>query len=255
MAGGCSWIEPDWPAPPGVRALTTLRSGGYSRPPFDGLNLGDHVGDAPAAVARNRALLRQSLRLPSEPCWLTQVHGADVVEAGAVPQGWTADALFSRTPGQVCAVLTADCLPLLLCSRTGDRVAAVHAGWRGLAAGVIEAALERLALPGEELIAWLGPAIGPAHFEVGAEVREVFLRRDPETEAAFERHRPGHWLADLYRLARLCLGRRGVSAVWGGRCCTVADGARFYSYRRDGRTGRMATLIWIEPPAGAGRVQ
>ncbi len=243
----CGWVEPNWPAPPGVRALTTLRGGGYSEQPFDGLNLGDHVGDDPAAVARNRALLSQSLQLPSEPVWLTQVHGRDVAEASSVPEGWVADALFSCTPGQVCAILTADCLPLLLCSRTGDRVAAVHAGWRGLAAGVIEATLDRLALPGDELMVWLGPAIGPACFEVGAEVRDTFLQRAPEAEMAFKRNRPGHWLADIYQLARLCLRRRGVAAVWGGECCTVTDKARFYSYRRDGRTGRMATLIWIEP--------
>jgi len=242
----CGWIEPNWPAPPGVRALTTLRKGGYSQQPFDGLNLGDHVGDDPAAVNRNRQLLYQSLNLPSEPAWLTQVHGIDVIEAGVAPEGWEADALFSRTPGQVCAVLTADCLPLLLCNRTGDRVAAVHAGWRGLADGVIEATLDRLTAPGDEIIAWLGPAIGPECFEVGAEVRDTFLQHNPETETAFKANRPSHWLADIYQLARLRLKACGVNAVWGGEFCTVTNKGRFYSYRRDGRTGRMATLIWID---------
>lgn len=246
MVAFCGWIEPNWPAPPGIRALTTLRKGGYSQQPFDGLNLGDHVGDDPAAVARNRQLLHQSLKLPSEPAWLIQVHGVDVIEAGAVPERWEADAQFSRTSGQVCAVLTADCLPLLLCSRAGDRVAAVHAGWRGLADGVIEATLKRLAVPGDEVMAWLGPAIGSDCFEVGAEVRDAFLQYDSEAEAAFVNNRPGHWLADIYRLARLRLKACGVTAVWGGDCCTVTDKERFYSYRRDGRTGRMATLIWIE---------
>ncbi len=246
MAVLCGWIEPGWPAPPGICALTTLRRGGYSQQPFDGLNLGDHVGDAPAAVVKNRQLLYQSLKLPSEPTWLTQVHGVDVIEAGVVPEGWKADAQFTHTPGQVCAVLTADCLPLLLCNRAGDRVAAVHAGWRGLAGGVIEAALKRIAAPGDEVMAWLGPAIGPDCFEVGAEVRDTFLQHDPEANAAFVSNRPGHWLADIYLLARLRLKGCGVTAVWGGDCCTVTDRERFYSYRRDGRTGRMATLIWIE---------
>ncbi len=246
MAELCSWVEPNWPAPPGIRALTTLRRGGYSQQPFDGLNLADHVGDDPAAVMCNRQLLNRSLKLPSEPAWLTQVHGIEVVEAGVVPEGWEADALFSRIPGQICAVLTADCLPLLLCSRTGDRGAAVHAGWRGLAAGVIEATLDRLAIPGDEMMAWLGPAIGPECFEVGVEVRDTFLRHAPEAEAAFKTNSPGHWLADIYQLARLRLTACGVTAVWGGEQCTVTDKERFYSYRRDGRTGRMATLIWIE---------
>jgi len=242
----CGWIEPNWPAPPGIRALTTIRKGGYSQQPFDGLNLGDHVGDDPTTVIRNRQLLYQSLNLPSVPTWLTQVHGADVIEASVAPEGWEADALFARTPGQVCAVLTADCLPLLLCNRAGDRVAAVHAGWRGLAAGVIETTLNRLAVPGDEIMAWLGPAIGPECFEVGAEVRDCFLQHDPKTEAAFKENRADHWLADIYQLARLRLKACGVTAVWGGEHCTVTDTERFYSYRRDGRTGRMATLIWFD---------
>jgi len=246
MAEICGWIEPNWPAPPGIRALTTIRPGGYSQQPFDGLNMGDHVGDDPTAVKRNRQLLYQSLNLPSAPVWLNQVHSTQVIEVGVVPEGWEADALFSSAPDQACAVLTADCLPLLLCTRAGDRVAAVHAGWRGLAAGVIEATLDRLAVPGDEVMAWLGPAIGPACFEVGAEVRAAFLQHDPEAESAFKANRPGHWLADIYLLARQRLKARSVTSVWGGEYCTVTDKEQFYSYRRDGRTGRMATLIWID---------
>jgi len=246
MAESCNWIEPNWPAPAGIRAVTTLRNGGYSQQPFDSLNLGDHVGDDPIAVMRNRQLLRQALNLPSEPAWLAQIHGTKVVDAGTVTKGHKADALFSRIPGQVCAVLTADCLPLLLCNQTGDRVAAVHAGWRGLADGVIEATLNQLAVPGSEIIAWLGPAIGAACFEVGTEVRDTFIQHSPEAEAAFTPNRPGHWLADIYLLARQRLKACGVTSVWGGEYCTVTDKERFYSYRRDGQTGRMATLIWID---------
>jgi len=246
MAEICGWIEPNWSAPPNVRALTTLRKGGYSQQPFNGLNLGDHVGDDSAAVSRNRQLLYQSLNLPSELIWLTQVHGIEVIDAGVAPKDWEADAVSSSAPGQVCAVLTADCLPLLLCNQTGDRVAAVHAGWRGLADGVIEATLNHLAIPEDEIMAWLGPAIGPECFEVGAEVRDAFLQHDPEAETAFKANRPGHWLADIYQLARLRLKARGVDSVWGGEYCTVTDKECFYSYRRDGRTGRMASLIWIE---------
>jgi len=242
----CSWIEPDWPAPPGICALATTRQGGCSQPPFSGLNLGDHVGDSPDAVLRNRALLKRSLDLPSEPTWLTQVHGVEVLEAGIEPKDGEADAVFSRTPGRVCAVLTADCLPLLLCSRTGDQVAAVHAGWRGLAAGIIEKTLDHFAAPGDEILVWLGPAIGPKCFEVGDEVRDSFLQHAPEAEAAFKANRPSHWLLDIYLLARQRLNACGVTSVWGGEHCTVTDNERFYSYRRDGRTGRMASLIWID---------
>ncbi len=246
MVEPCGWIEPNWSAPVGIRAATTLRKGGYSQQPFDGLNLGDHVGDDPVTVMRNRQLLCQSLNLPSEPVWLTQIHGTEVVDAGVVSKGHEADALFSHAPGQVCAVLTADCLPLLLCNQAGDRVAAVHAGWRGLADGVIEATLDQLAVPGDEVMAWLGPAIGAACFEVGAEVRDTFIQHAPEAEAAFKANRPNHWLADIYMLARQRLKACGVTSVWGGEHCTVTDKERFYSYRRDGQTGRMATLIWID---------
>lgn len=245
------WIEADWPAPPRVRALTTTRSGGVSRGPHAGLNLGDHVGDQPRAVRQNRALLQRQLGLPAQPLWLKQEHGCEVVRVEGGPGGCAADAAVTGEPGQVCAVLTADCLPLLLCDRAGRRVAAVHAGWRGLLAGVIESALDALALPGKQLLCWLGPAIGPDVFEVGPEVRAGFIERDPGSAAAFRPSPAGRWLADIHSLARRRLAARDVGFVSGGGHCTVSDPERFYSYRRDGVTGRMASLIWIEdrPPA------
>ena len=236
-------LTPDWPAPPKVRALVTTRGGGVSAPPFEAFNLGSHVGDAPQAVAVNRARLRALL--PGEPCWLNQVHGlavADADDARGVPE---ADAAVARQPGRVCAVLTADCLPVLFCDRAGSVVAAAHAGWRGLAAGVLEATVTRMAVPAQQVIAWLGPAIGPAAFEVGGEVREAFVAQDAATAAAFVPGARGKWMADLFRLARLRLARAGVSSVHGGGVCTHADRARFYSYRRDGVTGRFASLIWL----------
>lgn len=243
---GPVFIHPDWAAPPGVRAVATTRPGGYSAPPFDRLNLGDHVGDEPAAVGANRALLRRALALPDEPCWLDQVHGAAVVEAAPEHRGAAADASVATKPGAVCAVLTADCLPVLLCGARGQAVAAAHAGWRGLAAGVIEAALARMATPPAEVLAWLGPAIGPHHYEIGEEVFHAFVDPAPETAAAFSPSRPGHWWADLYRLARHRLRAAGVERIYGGGFCTAGEPARFFSYRRDGKTGRMASLIWLQ---------
>ena len=238
------WIEPDWPAPPGVRALSTLRSGGVSRGPFAEFNLADHVDDDPAAVAANRALLRRAAGLPAEPCWLSQVHGRGVIPAGEGPAAGPADGSWTDRPGRVCVVLTADCLPVLLARRDGSAVAALHAGWRGLAAGVLEAGVAALG-GGAGLVAWLGPAIGPDHFEVGPEVRDAFLAADAGAAAAFRpAARRGHHLADLYLLARQRLARAGVGSVHGGDECTFADAKRFYSYRRDGVTGRMATLVW-----------
>jgi YfiH family protein len=243
-------LIPDWPAPACVRAVISTRSGGVSRPPFHSLNLGEHVGDDPAAVAENRRRLAAAARLPAAPVWLNQVHGTRVLDCarpGESPgESREADASITGQPGQVCVVMTADCLPLLLCNRAGSRVAAVHAGWRGLADGVIEAALAGFDDPVEQLLAWLGPAIGPDAFEVGPEVRERFLQDDPQADGAFRPGRPGHWLADIYRLARLRLRRAGVGFIGGGDYCTVTDDRRFYSYRRDGMTGRMASLIWIE---------
>ena len=239
------FILPDWPAPANVRAAVTTRAGGVSHAPYDSFNVATHVGDDPAAVRANRARLRTALALPAEPLWLKQVHGVAVVDAaqgGAEPQ---ADGAFAAQPGAVCVVLTADCLPVLLCNRAGTKVAALHAGWRGLAGGVIEAGVKAMGVPANELLVWLGPAIGPASFEVGPEVRAAFVQHDAQAALAFRAAREGKYLADLYQLARLRLQRLGVAAVYGGGFCTVTDSARFFSYRRDGVTGRMASLIWL----------
>lgn len=237
------WIVPDWAAPARVRALITTRHGGVSLPPYDGLNLAGHVGDAPEAVARNRAILRA--HLPAEPKWLRQVHAAAVADAGAAVGEPEADAGVARGPGTVCAVLVADCLPVLLCDRGGTVVAAAHAGWRGLAGGVIERTVEAMGVEPASLLAYLGPAIGPAAFEVGGEVRQAFTAFDPAAAAAFVPGAPGKWLADIYLLARQRLARLGVTRVSGGGFCTRSEGERFFSYRRDGATGRMAALVWL----------
>ena len=244
MHGAADLIEPDWPAPPGVRAAFTLRTGGVSAPPFDSFNCAAHVGDAPEAVARNRALLRERLALAHEPAWLEQVHGCTAValEAGGAPG--PADAAVTREPARICVVQVADCLPVLLAARDGSGVGAAHAGWRGLAAGVLESAVRALGAEPAEVLAWLGPAIGPGHFEVGAEVRAAFLAADPAAAAAFAPNPRGRWQCDLYGLARQRLAALGVAQVYGGGWCTYADAARFFSYRRDGRCGRMAALIW-----------
>lgn len=247
------WLTPHWPAPRQVRALVTTRVGGYSGGPYAGMNLGDRVGDDPVRVGRNRDLLVKALGLPAQPLWLAQVHGCSVASAGRDAPGCVADAAIAREPGRVCAVLTADCLPLLLCDRAGARVAAVHAGWRGLAAGVIETALDAMGCAPQDLLCWLGPAIGPDAFEVGSEVRAAFLAGNPETGAAFRPSPTGRWLADIYTLARLRLQARGVGYVGGGGYCTVHDPERFFSYRRDGKTGRMASLIWLEPSSDGRR--
>jgi YfiH family protein len=240
------WIVPRWSAPARVRAVSTTRSGGVSRPPYDTLNLGDHVGDDPGAVAANRDMLARTLALPASPAWLQQVHGTRVVDAAGVTSPVAADAACARAPDAVCAVLTADCLPVLLCDRGGRAVGAAHAGWRGLAAGVIEQAVAALRIPGGELLAWLGPAISALAYVVGEEVRDTFLAHDPAAAAAFRPAADGGWHADLYLLARQRLQSRGVTAVYGGECCTFREGERFYSYRRDGVTGRMASLIWLQ---------
>lgn len=239
-------LTPDWPAPPNVRALQTLRPGGCSAAPWDSFNLGDHVGDDPARVAANRAALRR--HLPAEPLWLQQVHGIAAVDAGKTANsgsGVVADAAFARQPDVVCAVMTADCLPVLFCDRAGSVVAAAHAGWRGLLGGILESTLVGMAVPAAELLAWLGPAIGPQAFEVGDEVRTAFLADDPAAATAFVALGAGKWLADLYALARRRLLRAGVEQIYGGGECTLSDRARYFSYRRDGITGRMATLIWL----------
>jgi YfiH family protein len=249
-------IVPDWPAPSRVRGLATLRSSpGVSLPPFGRCNLGARGGDDPALVAANRAGLSAAFGLPSPPWWLHQVHGtgvlrvdapaSDAVPVDAEPQ---ADAAVAGTPGVVLAVLSADCLPVLFAADDGSAVGAAHAGWRGLAAGVLERTVEALGVVPRRVFAWLGPAIGPANYEVGIEVRDAFLAVDPDASAAFAPTRPGHWTCDLYALARQRLARAGVVHVCGGGYDTFADPARFHSHRRDGaRSGRQATLVWIDP--------
>lgn len=302
-AGDIQIITPEWPAPPGVRAAFTLRTGGASVAPYDSLNLGARIGDSPVAVADNRRRVREKLRLPAEPVWLEQVHGVQVVEvgdagarersgakaagrAGAVAGAGgavgtvcrvarpgeaagvgasgdvemgridpldrppTGDAAVARGAGQVCAVRVADCMPVLFAARDGSVVAAAHAGWRGLAGGVLEATIGRLGVPATELIAWMGPAIGPEHFEVGEDVRTAFTETDAGAASAFVANARRRWQCDLYALARRRLSSLRVSGIYGGGWCTFAEAGRFFSYRRDGQCGRMAALIWIEPAAG-----
>ncbi len=236
------WLTPQWPAPARVKSCVTTRAGGVSAGPFASLNLGEHVGDDPVAVAKNRQRLVSLLGC--RPAWLSQVHGVAVAEAS--PDLLVeADASWSATPGVACAIMTADCLPALFCDRAGTRVAAAHAGWRGLAAGVLEATLDALALPADQVLVWLGPAIGAQAFEVGAEVREAFIGQHAEAAEAFSpSHNAGKFMADIYQLARIRLAARGVTAVYGGDFCTYND-SRFYSYRRSAQTGRFASLIWL----------
>jgi YfiH family protein len=259
-------LVPDWGAPAGVRAAFTLRGGGCSAPPCDSFNLALHVGDAPVAVAANRDRLRRALDLAAEPVWLQQVHGAQVYDAdgaaalrdGASPGGVgageppVADAAVTRRSGVVLAIMVADCLPVLFCSADGRRLGAAHAGWRGLAAGVLERTIEAMGVPPGELRAWIGPAIGAARFEIGGEVREALLAGgwgdDDSALGSFQPNPAGRWQCDLVALARLRLARQGVGSIAGGGRCTASDRSRFFSHRRDGRTGRMAALVWRESP-------
>jgi YfiH family protein len=245
MSGPLAWLEPDWPAPPGVRVLSTLRTGGASEGRYASLNLAAHVGDRAEAVAENRRRLRVAVALPAEPLWLEQVHGVDVAVHDGGSNLRRADASIALTSGRVCAVMTADCLPIVLTDRAGTRVGVAHAGWRGLLGGVIEATVAGLGCDQQELFAWLGPAISAAAFEVGAEVREAFVSRAPELAAGFTPNDRGRFQADLYGLARQVLAAAGVTAVHGGGWCTHTDSDRFFSFRRDGTTGRMATLAWL----------
>lgn len=270
-----AWIEADWPAPPGVRAVTTTRHGlGVSQPPFDHLNLGARCGDAPEAVAENRRQLVDALGLPSPPRWLRQVHGTGVVrfapslsptpsqpppslrERGGDGIEPEADAAVTSTPGTVLAILTADCLPVVFAARDGSEIAAAHAGWPGLSTGMLEATVAAMRTPPQALQAWIGPAAGPARYEVGADVRDRFLAHDARADVAFVATRPGHWLVNLPAIARMRLADAGlVSAhVHGGDLCTLSDPARFFSHRRStldgsGGSGRIATLAWIAPSA------
>jgi hypothetical protein len=242
--GAEDWIVPDWPVPRRVRALITTRNGGGSSGPYASMNLGLRVDDDASRVAANRRVLRQCL--PAEPAWLNQVHGTRVVDAATITDPVEADASIAAHPGCVSAIMIADCLPVLFAHRGGSAVAAAHAGWRGLAAGVIENTVRALDTDPGDLLAYLGPAIGPAAFEVGAEVRDAFVAVDPAAAGAFRPHKPGKWLADLFELARQRLATAGVSSVFGGGQCTYSDPARFFSHRRDKVSGRMAALIWIE---------
>lgn len=247
-------IRPDWPAPARVRAATTTRRGGASRGPWAGFNLGDHVGDDPAHVAANRRALMDELGLRVSPFRLEQVHSARCVNLDTAPEGplLTGDAALSHRPGVPCAVLTADCLPVLLCDRAGTTVAACHAGWRGLAGGVLRNTVRAMAVTPQALLAYLAPAIGPDHFQVGGEVREAFLAsalgeaHRARIRAAFAPDAEGRYRGDLHALARAELAALGTEAVYGGGRCTFSEEGDFYSYRRDGTTGRMASLIWLE---------
>jgi len=244
------YIVPDWAAPPRVHAAFTLRAGGVSAPPFDTLNLGAHTGDAVESVAENRRRVREALRLSAEPAWLEQVHGAQVLDLDAPSEATgrglgQADGAVTRRPGRICAIQVADCMPVLFASKDGSAVGAAHAGWRGLAAGILEATVRTLGIPAAQLLAWIGPAIGPEHFEVGEEVRSAFLVQDSDAGAAFSPNARGRWQCDLYALARMRLETLGVSWVYGGGWSTYGDPARFFSYRRTARCGRMAALIWL----------
>ena len=241
------FLRADWPAPPGVHALTTLRHGlGISQPPFDAFNLGARCGDAPEAVEENRRQLAAALALPSTPRWLRQVHGVTVAVEPDDNEP-EADAAITSTPGTVLAILTADCLPVVFAAKDGSEIAAAHAGWRGLCAGVLEATVAAMHTPPERLMAWLGPAAGPRAYEIGEDVFDAFTARDGRARMAFLPTRPGHWKVDLYTLARQRLLDAGVFDVHGGDLCTITDPARFFSHRRDGRSGRIATLAWIVP--------
>jgi polyphenol oxidase len=239
-------LTPHWPAPRGVRAAFTLRTGGVSAPPFDSLNVGAHLGDADTCVAENRKRVREHLSLPAEPAWLEQVHGTDVIELKEEEPHRPADAVITRRPGRVCVVQVADCLPALFAARDASVIGVAHAGWRGLAAGVLEATVSRLGVPAAQLIAWLGPAISAEHFEVASEVRAAFVAQDAGAADALTANARGRWQCDLAALARRRLAALGITAVSGGAWCTYADRERFFSFRRDGRCGRMAALIWLE---------
>ncbi|HEX7718637.1 MAG TPA: peptidoglycan editing factor PgeF [Woeseiaceae bacterium] len=244
-----AWLEADWPALPGVVAGTTLRQGGCSSGPYESLNLATHVGDEPQRVTRNHALFREACCLPSEPRWLVQVHGTTVLNAASASPESTGDAMQTELPDVVCAVLTADCLPVVFASRSGRAVAVAHAGWRGLAGGILESTVASMACEPQDLQAWLGPAISQPAFEVGAEVREQFVSHDSDAAIHFLPNSRGRWQADLYGLARRRLQDYGVTEVYGGDRCTYGETSAFFSYRRDGVCGRMATFVFRRPDA------
>ncbi len=242
MSGTKHWLTPDWPVPANIRAATTLRTGGVSYGAYASLNPAMHVGDDVDLVKKNRQLIKELLDLPGEPVWLEQIHSNRAVPAVKTESLQQADASYTAEAGVVCAVMTADCLPLLVCAADGSQVAAIHAGWRGLLAGVVANTLS--AMQDNELLVWLGPAIGPDCFEVGVEVRDAFVQKSAAFMTAFKQQSNGKWLADIYQLARIDLATLGIDKIYGGGFCTVTEQERFYSYRRDKQTGRMATLIW-----------
>jgi len=241
------WITPDWPAPTGVRAVSTTRTGGVSVGVYASLNLGQHVGDAVAAVAENRRRLSAALKIGKEPCWLRQVHGTRVAYLEGTPVDEPADAAVTGARDEACVIMTADCLPVLFCDAEGTRVAAAHAGWRGLAAGVLEATVKAMDTEPGKMLAWFGPAIGPSAYEVGDELRQTFITHDAAAASAFKPGRStGKWWCDLYMLARQRLAAAGVTRIYGGGFCTFTERELFFSFRRGGECGRMATLIWLE---------
>lgn len=239
-------IKPDWPAPSQIRAYTTTRVGGVSIGNYASLNLGHDKGDNAVAIAKNEAILQQGLALPETPRWLKQTHSTLVIAAENIIKNTEADASYTTQLNHICAVQTADCLPLLVCDRAGTQVAAIHAGWRGLAAGIIEQTIQQFTMPKDQLLIWLGPAIGAKKFEVGNEVRDLFIAADADAAKAFQTVDSNHWLADIYQLAIQRLQNQQITAIYGGNFCTYTESGRFYSYRRDGEcSGRMATLIYI----------
>lgn len=241
-----NYIVPDWPSAARVKSVITTRRGGVSKGAYAEFNVATHVGDDPQAVAENRRRLRDTHALPREPLWLQQVHGTRVIDVSDPGDDLHADGSYATRTGGVCAVMTADCLPVLLANTEGTQVAALHAGWRGLAAGIIEQGIRALASPGEQLLAYLGPAIGPEAFEVGADVRQAFCHHDPAAEAAFQATGEDKWLADIYTLARQRLRACAVTRIYGGDRCTYREQDEFFSYRRDGECGRMVSMIWID---------
>jgi len=243
-----SFITPVWPAPTNIKALTTTRQGGFSKNPFNGFNLAEHVNDDPLAVLANRQQLKSQMSLPQEPVWLHQVHSTTVVNIDnhSNQDPITADASYATKSNIVCCVMTADCLPILICDKNAHFVMAIHAGWRGLVDGIIENALNQMSMSPDDILVWLGPAIGANVYEVGNEVLELFLQQDKTYATGFlPSARAGHWFMDIYHLARLRFRLLGISNIFGGQYCTYQNSELFYSYRRDGVTGRMASLIWI----------
>lgn len=242
-----NYLIPDWPAPDNIRAFTSQRNGGYSQPPFDSFNLAPHVGDDPTTLSKNITKLIDELTLPHEPIWLNQVHGTTVINIAQHTLGTRpeADACITQQPQTICSVLTADCLPILLCNQSGSEVAAIHAGWRGLLAGVIDATLEQMNSPMTDVLAWLGPAIGPGGFVVNDQIKVDFTQANPDNRSAFIQTNENEWHGNLYEMAKITLQRYGVTQIYGGEHCTFTETERFFSYRRHNTTGRMASLIWI----------